>query len=117
MVKQIAFTMYPAIDISRARQFYEERLGLKATSEYANGQWVEYENDNGCFVLTTMSPVKPSSNMGGNIAFEVEDIVALTEQLKNAGITVQMDITETPSFRMSVIIDSEGNSVTLCQQN
>lgn len=115
MVKRIAYTMYPVIDMARARQFYEGEIGLSANFEHANGQWVEYEAD-GCFVLTTLAPVKPSADFGGNIAFEVEDVVALTARLKEKGYVVRVEVTETPSFNMSVVVDSEGNGVTLCQQ-
>jgi predicted enzyme related to lactoylglutathione lyase len=115
MIKRIAFTMYPVVDMPRARKFYEESLGLVAVSEYANGQWVEYEAG-GCFVLTNLAPVKPSADSGGSVAFEVEDVAGLTDQLKKTGITVLQEVTETPAFLMSVVIDPEGNSLTLCQQ-
>lgn len=115
MIKGIAFTLYPVVDMARARKFYEEDLGLVAACEYADGQWVEYE-PGGRFALTTMAPLSPSANSGGNVAFEVEDVSALTEALKKKGVAVQVEVRETPAFRMSVVIDSEGNSVTLCQQ-
>jgi predicted enzyme related to lactoylglutathione lyase len=114
MVKKIAYTLYPVIDMSRARKFYQDELGLVATAEYADGQWVEYEPGS-CFVLTTLAPVTPSSNSGGNIAFEVDDVVAITAQLRKKGVEIQMDVTDTPSHLMSVVIDPEGNGVTLCQ--
>jgi predicted enzyme related to lactoylglutathione lyase len=114
MVKKIAYTLYPVIDMSRARKFYQDELGLVATAEYADGQWVEYEPGS-CFVLTTLAPVTPSRNSGGNIAFEVDDVVALTAQLRKNGVEIQMDVTDTPSHLMSVVVDPEGNGVTLCQ--
>lgn len=115
MIKRIAYTLYPVVDMARARRFYEDEIGLSAVFEHANGQWVEYE-PGGCFVLTTLAPLKPSADFGGNVAFEVEDVVALTEQLKAGGYELRLEVTETPSFHMSVVVDPEGNSVTLCQQ-
>jgi predicted enzyme related to lactoylglutathione lyase len=115
MIKRIAYTMYPVINMDRARKFYEEDLGLVASFETPNGQWVEFE-PGGCFVLTTMAPVKPSSDSGGSVAFEVEDVVSLTNALKGKGVTVQLDVTETPASLISVVVDPEGNSVSLCQQ-
>ena len=115
MITKIAYTMYPVVDMARARQFYEVELGLSATFEHVNGQWVEYE-PGGCFVLSTLAPLKPSADFGGNVAFEVNDVMALTEQLKGKGYEVRLEVTETPSFHMSVVVDSEGNAVTLCQQ-
>lgn len=114
MVKKIAYTLYPVVDMSRAREFYQDELGLVATAEYADGQWVEYEPGS-CFVLTTLAAVKPSRNSGGNIAFEVDDVETLTARLQKKGVKVQMEVTDTPSHLMSVIVDPEGNGVTLCQ--
>ena len=116
MIKGIAFTMYPVVDMARARTFYEDALGLVPSAAYADGQWVEYA-PGGCFALTTMAPLKPSADAGGNIAFEVEDVVALTERLRKDGVPVRLEVTETPAFRMSVVLDPEGNAVTLCQAN
>jgi len=115
MIKRIAFTMYPVVDMTRARKFYEESLGLVATSDYVNGQWVEYEAG-GAFVLTSLAPVNPSADAGGSVAFEVEDVAGLTDRLRKKGVTVLQELTETPAFLMSVVIDPEGNSLTLCQQ-
>lgn len=115
MIKRIAYTMYPVIDMDRARRFYEEELGLEPANEQAAGQWVEYDIG-GCFALTTLAPVQPSAEAGGNIAFEVEDVTALTEKLKSKGVAVRVDVMETPGTLMSVVIDPEGNAVTLCQQ-
>lgn len=115
MVKQIAFTMYPVIDMARARKFYEDDLGLVPTSDFADGQWVEYQAQ-GCFALTTLAPVKPSMNSGGSVAFEVDDVVALTDQLRQKGVTVVQEVREMPTFLMSVVTDPEGNALMLCQQ-
>jgi predicted enzyme related to lactoylglutathione lyase len=115
MVTRIAFTLYPVVDMARARKFYEEGLGLIASSDFVNGQWVEYE-PGGMFVLTTMAPARPAADAGGNIAFEVADVVALTESLRGSGVKVLQEVMDTPAFRMSVVLDPEGNAVTLCQQ-
>ena len=105
--------MYPVANMARARKFYEEDLGLVKTSDYG-GTWVEYD-PGGCFAITTMVPVKPSSDSGGSIAFEVDDVVALTATLKAKGVTVKMEPMDTPVSKMAVILDTEGNAVTLHQ--
>jgi predicted enzyme related to lactoylglutathione lyase len=115
MVKRIAFTMYPVVDMARARRFYEDDLGLVPTSDFVNGQWVEYESG-GCFALTTLAPVKPSADSGGSVAFEVDDVVALTDTLKKKGVTVVQEVSEMPTFLMSIVKDPEGNALMLCQQ-
>ena len=41
--KNIAFTGIPVTDIKRARAFYEGVLGLKASGEFGDGVWIEYD--------------------------------------------------------------------------
>lgn len=117
MLKKVAFTMYRVHDMDRARAFYENTLGLAVGNIYANGAWVEYDlPEGGCFALTTMAKdVEPSASAGGSIAFEVDNIDDLMEELKSKNVSVKMDIFESPVCRLAVIIDSEGNAVTLHQ--
>jgi len=117
MFKKIAFTMYPVIDHNRARNFYEKILGLTATKVSAGGSWIEYDlSGGGCFAITTLAEgVKPSSNSGGSVAFEVEDLDPLVSKLKSDGVKLKLDIFPSPVCRMAVILDSEGNAVTLHQ--
>jgi len=119
MFKKVAFTMYPVKDMDRARKFYEETLGLKATQEFAEGKWIEYDLDQGgCFAITNMVPdLEPSANAGGGVAFEVEDIDKLMEDLKAKNVEVKMDTFQSPVCRMAVVIDSEGNAIMLHQLN
>lgn len=117
MFKKVAFTMYPVIDIDRARQFYEKTLGLKTSKISAGGNWVEYDlAGGGCFAITNLAQgVQPSTNSGGSIAFEVEDLDSLMTDLQRKGVEVKLDIFASPVCRMAVIVDSEGNSLTLHQ--
>lgn len=119
MLKKVAFTMYPVENIDRARSFYEEKLGLVVGKISAGGAWVEYDlPGGGCFALTTLAVgVKPSANAGGSIAFEVDDLDQLTAGLKASGVKFKLDIFPSPVCRMAVIMDSEGNAVTLHQLN
>jgi predicted enzyme related to lactoylglutathione lyase len=117
MLKKVAFTMYPVINMQRARQFYEKTLQLKPGSITANGAWVEYDlPGGGCFAITTLAEgVKPSSVAGGSVAFEVNNLDEIVAQLKAAGVQFKLDIFNSPVCKMAVIIDSEGNAVTLHQ--
>ena len=122
MIKKVAFTMYPVLDLDRARSFYENILGLKVNSIYPDkeqnrGSWVEYDlPEGGCFAITDMiKELKPSSNSGGSIAFEVKDLDSLVKDLKARNIEFKLDTIITPVCKMAVIVDSEGNGVTLHQ--
>src|SRR5262245_19692056 len=114
MFKKVAFTMYPVKDSTRARSFYEGKLGLTAGSKAPNGVWTEYDlPGGGCLALFATEDIKPSADAGGSVAFEVEDLDALIARLKAEGVQFKADMIHSPVCRMSVILDSEGNSIIL----
>ena len=113
MVKGIAFTMYPVTDMKRARKFYEEDLGLKAARDLG-GEWVEYRLWDNCFAITTKATgMRPSSDSGGSIALEVQDVDDFVEKLRAKGIRVKTEPFSTPICRMAVVIDPDGNALSL----
>jgi predicted enzyme related to lactoylglutathione lyase len=112
VIERIAFTVYPVTDMKRARRFYEEELGLQLSTK-PHDVWVEYDPPGGCFALSTT--MKPSDAGGGVIAFEVENVDALTEKLRARGTPVKMEPIQTPVCRMALVTDPEGNRVLLHQ--
>lgn len=113
MIKAVAFTVYPVHNMTRARQFYEEDLGLVPTMDFENA-WVEYDLPGGTFALSTMlDGVEPSSSAGGCIAFEVDDLDRVVNALKAKGHLFRTEPFSTPVCRMAVVKDPEGNQVTL----
>lgn len=119
MLKRVAFTMYPVEDVERARRFYEERLGLKAglTGGQGEMQWVEYDvPGGGCLAITNASDESPGAG-GGTIAFEVENLEGLMEDLKRKSVEFKTGIIRGPKCRMAVCLDSEGNSILLHQHD
>jgi predicted enzyme related to lactoylglutathione lyase len=118
MLSKVAFTMYPAADVPRARRFYEELLGLKPGLQGERGGiwWVEYDlPGGGCFALTNATQDQPSAAAGGTIAFEVDDLEALIADLKSKNVTFKSAVIPGPKCRMAVCLDSEGNSILLHQ--
>lgn len=119
MFKKVAFTMYPVADVARAREFYEETLGLEAgtVGNQGEGYWVEYDlPSGGCMAITNFIQDAPSDAAGGTIALEVEDLDRLIGELKAKGVTFKGDVVESPVCRMTVCLDSEGNSILLHQR-
>jgi len=113
MFKKVAFTMFPVTDFERARHFYEKTLGFERGSASSTGTWTEYDlPGGGCLALFGGPGAKPSAD-GASIAFEVEDLDALNVQLKAAGVTYKADLVPSPVCRMSIISDSEGNTIIL----
>lgn len=118
MLKKVAFTMYPIRDVARARDFYENALGLQAGSVGNQGEryWLEYDlPGGGCLALTNFIEDQPSATADGTIAFEVEDLDALMARLKARGVAFRSDVIHSPVCRMAVCEDSEGNSILLHQ--
>jgi predicted enzyme related to lactoylglutathione lyase len=116
-LKKVAFTMYPVTDVARARDFYENKLGLTIGSHGNRGErwWIEYDLPGGCLAITNFTGEQPSAAAGGTIAFDVEDLDALIADLKSKNVAFKSDIIESPVCRMSVCVDSEGNSILLHQ--
>ena len=56
-----------------------------------------------------------SSSSGGSIAFEVDDLDRLVSELKEKNVEFKLDNIVTPVCKMAVILDSEGNALTLHQ--
>lgn len=115
-IKGIAFTGYPVTNVPRAREFYEETLGLVATlaHEIQPGVWwVEYEPGAGTFAIS--NAWAPSGQSGPSIAFEVEDIQAALAQLKERGARITTDLIETPVCRFFSTADPDGNEITIHQ--
>ena len=114
-VTEIAFTGYPVTNITRARQFYEEALGLKATTVFEDGKmsWIEYDIGPGTLAITNGAPDWKPSAGGGAAALEVDDFEAATRQLKASGAVFRVEPMETPVCHMAVISDPDGNSITI----
>lgn len=116
MFKKVAFTMYPIEDADRARSFYENVLGLKRGSGGPQGTWTEYDlPGGGCLALYKTKDIKPSTEAGGCIAFEVEDLDQLNQQLRQKGVEFKVAMIDTHVCRSSIIKDSEGNPIILHQ--
>src|SRR5262245_52345930 len=120
MLRKIAFTMYPVRNVARARQFYEQTLGLKVGLNGNRGEqwWLEYDlPGGGCFALTNFVPDEPSSAAGGTVAFEVDNLDALVADLRARGTPFRGGIVNGANCRMTTCLDPEGNSIILHQLN
>jgi len=116
MFAKVAFTMYPVKDMARAELFYRETLGLGPSSGSVAHGWVEFDlPGGGCLALTTHSGAQPSAGAGGTIAFEVEDLDRLVQELKAKNVALPATDIQSPVCRMAMCIDSEGNRIVLHQ--
>lgn len=117
-VKEIAYTGYPVTDITRARAFYENVLGLKpaTTFDHEGKTWIEYEVGAATLAISNMSEQwKPSLN-GPSLALEVEDFGQALEALRAAGVTFYVEPMDFPSCQFAAVSDPDGNSLIIHQR-
>lgn len=117
MIKQIAFTVYPAKDVAGLRKWYEDNLGLKFTGPYEE-EGVEKYNEStigdGTFSVMTTEWADRDPGSASGIVFEVDDIDKSIAELRGKGIEVE-DAYETPVCKITSFVDGEGNKVSYHQ--
>lgn len=116
MIKSIAFTVYPVSDMARSRGFYEGVLGLTPGYNYGD-EWVEYELGDSTFAISTTDMGHNPGALGAIIAFEVEDMDAYVNSLKEKSVKFVVDTFSTPVCRIAVIEDPDGNHITIHKRN
>jgi len=119
MIRDIAFTAYPCADVASTRAWYERHLGLAFSGPYEEDGAEKYNEANvgsGCFALMWHQWMETAPGSGNGLAFEVDDIAASAEKLRNDGVDVA-PIYETPVCKLTTLRDREGNKITLHQMN
>ena len=114
-IVDIAFTSYPVTHLKRAREFYEGVMGLKETRFFGeeNSGFVEYDIGTGTLAICNSAPDWKPSAGGGSVGLEVDDFDAAIARLRASGCTFRLEPMETPVCRMAVVLDPDGNSVTI----
>ena len=113
MISEIAFTVTPVTDVKRSRAFYEGVLGLKPTTDFEEGGWVEYEIGSGAFAIAKADEKWKPSPFGSSVAFEVDDLDRTVARLEDSGATFDMAVTETPVCHLAVVLDPDGSKVMI----
>lgn len=118
-VTEIAFTGYSVTDIARARAFYEGLLNLKPTFVYDQDgkHWIEYEIGASTLVVSNMNPGWKSSAQGPSVVLEVADFDVAVKETRAAGVRFMTEPMSFPSCQLVVVLDPDGNSLTLHRRN
>lgn len=115
MIKDIAFSAYPAKDVKALRDFYRDVLGLNFTGPFEQDGVLKYDEAHiGSGWFSVMTAEWAEVHPVGGVAFEVDDIEKTAEALRAKGLDIER-IYDTPVCRMSSFNDPEGNKVTLHQ--
>ena len=114
-VVEIAFTCYPVTDLRKARQFYEDIMGLMQSRQFGTDEngYVEYDIGASTLSIANSTPDWKPSPGGGSVGLEVDDFDAAIARLKSSGCRFRLEPLETPVCHMAVVSDPDGNSVTI----
>ena len=112
MIKEFAFVGVPVTDLPRAREFYEGLLGLKPTSDVTANN-IEYDVGATTLMIANYGERWKPVTGGTLSAFEVEDVDALTDRVRASGAVIQLEPTDSPVCRFSMILDPDGNVLML----
>lgn len=111
----IAYTVYAVTALDRARDFYENTLGLRATQTFVkdNQGFIEYDIGPGTLAIGCGAPMFQPSSKGGVAALEVENFDDAVRRLRERNVTFLMEPHETPVCRMVAISDPDGNTLMI----
>jgi predicted enzyme related to lactoylglutathione lyase len=116
------FAYIPAQDVTRARQFYEKKLGFTAKVESAGGVVYEFANHTACFLYPTPNA---GTSQASQAFWQVDDIEREVADLKTRGVrferydlpgqTSQSEIVVGGGAKAAWFKDSEGNIMAVIQ--
>ena len=106
-IQAIAFFVFPVTDMARAREFYEQTLGLTKFEVMNDGHWIEYEIDGVTLSISDQLPGPPCT--GGGVAFAVDDVEAAMGKVKAKGVVPIRDTYDGEKCRGSLFGDPDGN--------
>jgi catechol-2,3-dioxygenase len=111
-----------AIDLKRARRWYEERLGLVPEHEDPGGAWYRFAGETWLYLYATPSAGTAQNTIAG---WAVKDIEAVMADLRARGIAFeQYDLGDIPMIdgladfgaaKAAWFKDSEGNTYELTE--
>ncbi len=117
MIKEIAFTAYPAKDVAGLRKWYEDNLGLKFSGPYEEDGVEKYNEANigsGTFSVLWQDWADREPGSASGVVFEVDDIDKAVTDLRAKGVEVE-DPYATPVCKITSFVDGEGNKVSFHQ--
>ena len=111
-----------AIDLERARRWYDNRPGLMPVREDAGGVWYRFAGETWLYLYATPSAGTAQNTIAG---WEVADIGSVMADLRERGVVFeQYDLGEVPMIdgladfgaaRAAWFKDSEGNTYELTE--
>ncbi|MFA6536312.1 MAG: VOC family protein [Candidatus Paceibacterota bacterium] len=111
-IKGTDFVLYNVTDYERAVKFYRDVLGLKFVSEYG-GYWGEFDAGN---VVLAIHANKQPIKGGSAVALAVDDVDKFVKTLKDKGVKISEEPSETEVCFIATICDPDNNEIILHQR-
>ena len=120
--KSPMYAYIPAKDVSRARAFYEQKLGFEPKEEVAGGVVYAFTRGTACFLYSTPNA---GTSKASQAFWQVDDVEREVAELKARGVTFEEY--DAPGFKTvnSIVTaggakaawfkDSEGNILAVVQ--
>ena len=121
--KSPLYAYIPAKDVARARQFYENTLGIQPKEDYAGGVIYEFGKGTGCFLYPTPNA---GTSKASQAFWQVEDVEREVAELKARGVVfeeydlpgvqMQNSIATAGGAKTAWFKDTEGNILAVSQR-
>ena len=107
---------FAAQDPSGLARWYADHLGIaEVPTSYDADVWTQAAGETVFAPFPAGSDGLPVGPAGWGINFRVRDLDAMVDQLRGAGIDVQVDPETYPNGRFAQLSDPEGNAIQLWQ--
>ena len=103
---------YHVRDLDAARAFYKEKLGFTETFVDDDGEWSQLERGGTEIGLAQGEPQED----GGVAHVDVEDVKAVAEELRQAGVEVGVVFELHGEMRLLDVYDPDGNRLQFAQE-
>ena len=114
MLKKIAFSSYPVLNMDRAVEFYQKVLGFQLL--FQRKDWAEFDIDGQRLALQKVQAIAPPNLAGGAIiSFKSNSIETDIHSLKSQNVAFIGNIQEYPYGKIAYFKDLDGNILGLYQ--
>jgi predicted enzyme related to lactoylglutathione lyase len=111
---EINVSWYQVSDLTAAKKFYGEVLGLKKTFEMDG--WCEFSHGEGAASIGLNQLREGDDERGATVVLRVDDLARVQKELVAKGVKFEGEISEVPGVvRLATFRDPSGNRLQLCQ--
>lgn len=114
LVQGVDFICVPTQDFERAKDFYENLLGLEFSKQWGDMPACEFETGN--LTVAIMQADAFGQEFAPHrfpIAFRVDDVAARKAELEAKGVEFVTDIIDSGVCHQAIFTDPDGNSLNL----